>query len=91
MSQGFWKAGAVHAHEDVSMAPGTDPTRGGVRREVSEKQFRFDPLDPPRWVTSARAPRRSALRQGAESATSPFQVDGEAAGTLSKILELNAP
>ena len=31
-SQGFWKAGALHAHEDVSMAPGTDPTRGGVRR-----------------------------------------------------------
>ena len=37
MSQGFWKAGALHAHEDVSMAPGTDPTRGGVRRGVSKK------------------------------------------------------
>ena len=35
MSQGFWKARALHAHEDVSMAPGMDPTRGGVRRGVS--------------------------------------------------------
>ena len=35
MSQ-IWKAGARHAHEDVSMAPGTNPTRGGVRRGVSK-------------------------------------------------------
>ena len=41
-SQGFWKAGALHAHEDVSMAPGTDPTRGGVRRGVSPTRLRAE-------------------------------------------------
>ena len=40
LSQGFWKAGALHAHENVSMAPGTDPTRGGVRRGVSKTGVR---------------------------------------------------
>ena len=42
---GFWKAGALHAHEAVSMAPGTDPTRGGVRRGVSNNHFEPDKLD----------------------------------------------